>query len=180
MKPDLEIVFLLETEISPELNRAIDALDQLAFSSDGHDDPEFNSIEWASHEWNALGQMDGELVSQLCLLKREITVGGERVWVAGIGGVATHPQWQKRGLASQLMRATQEYIRQEMDVPFGLLICADGTRPFYEKLSWQTVADELIFIQNGKRKTLKTCVMVLNIAGKPFPQGIIDLCGLPW
>jgi predicted acetyltransferase len=155
----------------------------LAFSSTDNSplDPEFDSIDWSTpHEWNALGWLDGELVSQLCLLKREIIVGGEKVWVAGIGGVATHPQWQRKGLASQLMRATADFIRQKMDVLFGLLICAEETRSFYEKLGWQKVADELIFIQNNARKTLKTCVMILKITADPFPGGMIDLRGLPW
>jgi GNAT superfamily N-acetyltransferase len=181
--PDFVITFPHISEISPELDRAIDALDHLAFTSDHDDppDPQFDSIDWSSpHEWNALGWLEGELVSQLCILKREILVGGERVWVAGIGGVATHPQWQRKGLASQLMRATADFIRQKLDVPFGLLVCADETRPFYEKAGWYQVADELVFIQDGARRTLKTCVMVMNFAEKAFSQGIIDLCGLPW
>jgi len=180
MEPTLEISILRETAISPELNRAIDTIDTLAFSNDARDHPELSGIEWASHEWNALGCIDGTLVSQLCLLKREIKVGDQLVWVAGIGGVATHPHWQRRGLASQLMRAAQDFIRHKMEVPFGLLICAEKTRPLYQALGWQKVADELLYIQNVERRTLKTCVMILNLTTDPFLHGIIDLCGLPW
>jgi nodulation protein A len=180
MKSNFEITFLPETEISPELNRAIDVLDHLAFSSVDHHDPALDGIEWASHEWNGLGHIGGELVSQLCLLKREITVGQERVWVAGIGGVATHPHWQRHGLASQLMRAAADFIRHEMDVNFGLLICSETIRPFYEGLGWLMVADTLNFVQNNQPGTLKTCVMILKISADPFPQGVIDLRGLPW
>ncbi len=174
--PQLHIDFLHITQIPTELDQQIDNLDHLAFSD--HDDE--SDIEWAAQEWMALGRLDGALVSQLCLLKREIIVGGERVWVAGIGGVATHPHWQRQGLASQLLRATAGFIRSKMDVPFGLLVCANETRPFYEKVGWHHVADDLVFTQDGARRTLETCTMVMNFAEKPFPQGIIDLCGLPW
>jgi GNAT superfamily N-acetyltransferase len=179
----LKVEFIHVSQIPPELDRAIEALDQLAFAGDddGPPDPEFGPIDWSTpHEWNALGWLDGQLVSQLCLLRREILVGEERVWVAGIGGVATHPQWQHKGLASQLLRATADFIRAEIHTPFGVLLCAEATRPFYEKAGWQLAAAELFFTQNGARRTMKTCVMVMNFTEKAFPEGMIDLCGLVW
>jgi predicted N-acetyltransferase YhbS len=183
MQPSIEITFLHITEISPDLSQRMDALDHLAFASD-HDslpDPEFDSIDWSSpHEWCVLGWLDGELVSQLNILKREILVDGEKVWVAGIGGVATHPKWQRHGCGSQVMRATANFLCEKLDVPFGLLVCADETRPFYERFNWYQVADSLVFTQNGAPRSLKTCVMALNFTEKAFPKGIIDLCGLPW
>jgi GNAT superfamily N-acetyltransferase len=172
----LKIEFIPETQVPPELNQHIDALDHLAFSGEDGDP----DVQWAAHDWMALGWLDGELVSQLCLLKREIRIGTGRVWIAGVGGVATHPQRQKQGLASQLMRASETFMRDEIRVPFGLLVCADETRPFYEKNDWKFVADEVIFIQNDEQKKLKTCVMILLLSDQSWPPGKIDLCGLPW
>ncbi|MBK8822699.1 MAG: GNAT family N-acetyltransferase [Anaerolineales bacterium] len=87
------------------MDKQIDQLDHLAFADEKHDDPEFNSIDWSSHiEHMALGRMDNELVTLLGLLKREILVGERPVWVAGVGGVATHPNWQKRGFSSTLLK----------------------------------------------------------------------------
>jgi GNAT superfamily N-acetyltransferase len=176
----LKIEFIPETEINARLNEQIDALDHLAFVGENHDDPEFANIQWSSHHWMALGWLDGELVSQACLLKREVSAGAERVWVAGVGGVATHPQWQRKGLASQLMRAATTFMRDEIRVPFGLLICADETRPLYEKTGWQFAADHLTFTQDRRRRALRTCVMVLQLDDPTWPSGEIDLCGLPW
>jgi len=175
----LKIEFLPESLVKPELNRRIDALDHLAFSNIVSE-AQVSGIDWSSHDWMELGWLDDELISQLCLLKREISVGAERVWVAGIGGVATHPRWQRQGLASQLMRAAEKYMHAEIGVPFGLLVCADETRPFYEKNAWKLVASELAFIQNNEPRMLKTCVMVLPLSDQPWPSGKINLCGLPW
>jgi GNAT superfamily N-acetyltransferase len=180
---DLAIRILSVKDISPGLGHRIDALDHLAFSGSddaGSPDPEFDSIEWSSPDWLVLGFVGSELVCQLCLLEREITAGGEQVRVAGVGGVATHPGWQRCGLASQLLRAAETFMRDKMQVPFGLLVCAEATQPVYAHCGWQTVAGSLLFVQDGRRRTLETCVMILPLAGRPWPAGEIDLLGLPW
>ena len=177
----LQIKFLHVDQISAELNREIDSLDHLAFAGDDdHQDPEFSSIHWASPDWMALGFLHGELVTQLCLPKREIMVGSEKVWVAGIGGMATHPSHQHKGYGSALLGATEIFMRDEMRVPFGLLICADATRPFYELARWQFADNVLYFWQENQRRAMKTCVMSLSLEDRTWPSGEIDLCGSPW
>ena len=178
---DLQIRFIPQAELTPKLQQDIDLLDKLAFADEGiDDDPEFSSIQWASPDWMALGFLNDELVTQLCLPKREIRVGDEKVWVAGIGGMATHPDHQHRGYGSTLLKATEAFMRDEMRVPFGLLICAYETRPFYELARWQFAADRLYFTQDNQRRTLTTCVMVLSLEKHVWRAGEIDLCGLPW
>jgi GNAT superfamily N-acetyltransferase len=178
---NINISFLPEKDILSEVRQQIDALDHLAFAGDTiDDDPEFSSIQWASPDWMALGFLNDELITQLCLPKREIRVGNEKVWVAGIGGMATHPDNQHRGYGSALLKATETFMRDEMRVPFGLLICAYETRPFYELARWQFAADRLYFTQDNQRRTLTTCVMVLSLEKHVWRAGEIDLCGLPW
>jgi GNAT superfamily N-acetyltransferase len=177
---DLQIRFVPQADVTPELDQEIDALDKLAFADEVIDDPDFNSIQWAGHDWMALGYLDGELVTQLCLPKREILVGAEKIWVAGVGGMATHPKHWHKGYGSALLRATESFMRDEMQTPFGLLICADETQPFYQLSKWQRVADVLCFTQNEQRRQLQTCVMILQLTDRPWHAGEIDLCGLPW
>jgi GNAT superfamily N-acetyltransferase len=172
----LTIEFIRQDQLSAELDQEIDALDHLAFPGEDHD----LGIEWALQEWMALGFLDGKLVTQLCLLKREILIGGGEAWVAGVGGVATHPGWQRRGLASTLLRAAETFMRDEIRAPFGLLVCADETQPVYQRCGWRTVAKSLNFTQNGQSLPLHTCVMILSLAEQAWPPGEIDLCGLPW
>lgn len=174
------ITILNPSEVTPDLRCRMDELDQIAFKEDA-DDPLLAGIQWASsQEWFVLGWMDSELASELCLLTREISVGKEKLRVVGVGGVATHPRWRRQGLASALLRATETYMKEKIRVPFGLLVCSNETRPLYEGLGWQHVADELYFIQNGEQRLLKSFVMILPLAGRNWPSGKIDLCGLPW
>lgn len=177
---ELQVRFISKADITPELDREIDALDKLAFADEVIDDPEFASIQWASPDWMALGYLNGELVTQLCLPKRGILVGAEKVWVAGVGGMATHPKHWHKGYGTALLHASESFMRDEMQVLFGLLICADETQPFYQRSQWQRVADVLYFAQNELRRSLQTCVMVLQLTEQTWQSGEIDLLGLPW
>ncbi len=79
-----------------------------------------------------------------------------------------------------MLRATESFMRDTMQVPFGLLICADETQAFYQLSRWQRVADALYFTQDKVRRPLQTCVMILQLTDQPWHTGEIDLCGLPW
>jgi GNAT superfamily N-acetyltransferase len=127
-----------------------------------------------------VGRLEDHLIVQLGCLQRKIRVAGTPIRVVGIGGVATHPDFQQRGYASQLMNATAEFIHQELQTPFGLLICDGRPCQLYQKLGWLRVADHLIYQQNGLRLKLNATVMVLQLRDRLFPAGEIDLCGVPW
>lgn len=175
----LDIRFLPQADLKPELRHEYDELDRLAFGS-LTEDHEFSSIQWATPDWMGFGFLQGQLVTQLCIPKREIRVGNEKIWVAGLGGMATHPDFQHLGLGSALLAATERFMRDTILVPFGLLICAEGTCPFYERSNWQIAANFLHFRQEQQSRLLRTCVMILPLTDRLWPAGEIDLCGLPW
>lgn len=178
---NLRIRFIPHKEVSSDLHIEIDALDKLAFADDDIDnDPEFSSIRWATPDWMALGYRNEELVTQLSMPKREIMVGSEKVWVAGIGGMATHPNHHHKGYGSALLKETEIFMRDELQVPFGLLICADATRPFYELARWQYAADVLYYHRDDQKRILHTSVMILQLQNQTWPAGEVDLCGSPW
>jgi GNAT superfamily N-acetyltransferase len=178
---DLEIRFIPHSILTSELQRDFDALDRLAFGEmTDEEDPDFPAIKWAAPDWMALGFLQGQIVTQLCIPKREITVGSEKVWVAGVGGMGTHPKYQHQGLGSVLLAATESFMRETVKVPFGLLICAEKVRPFYERSRWQLAADFLYFTQDQQRRRMNPSVMVLQLTDRSWPAGDIDLCGLPW
>lgn len=176
----LQISFLPFKEISPEQDRLIDELDRLAFADEDPNDPQLKGIKWSAPDWMALGYWGDQMVTQLGIQKRQIVVGNSITFVAGIGGVATNPTWQKKGLASRLLRSSETFMRDHLEVPFGLLICARETQPFYAGCGWQTVAQSLVYIQNKQQFSLDTCIMVLPLTGQSWPSGEINLCGLPW
>jgi GNAT superfamily N-acetyltransferase len=173
----LHVEFIQTSQISLEFQKIIDQLDHLAFAGEvAEEDP----IEWADSDWMVLGRVDGVIVTQLGLLKREIRVGTVLVPVGGVGGVATHPARQHRGFSTALLRAAAQFMQTELNVSFGLLVCADESQPFYAHLGWKTIATELWFTGKEKRRRLQTPVMILPLSKHDWPEGEIDLCGLPW
>lgn len=177
---ELQIRFLERNTIPAWQDQMIENLDKLAYANEDPNDPILKGVEWSSSDWMALGMLGDQLIAQLCLLKREILVGNQAIIVAGVGGVATHPEWQKRGFASQLLNASKIFMSADLQVPFGLLLCADEKKHFYAGCGWQPVAQALQYHQDGQRRTLPTLVMVQPLSDQTWPDGEIDLCGLPW
>jgi len=173
----LQMEFIRSSQVPPAIQETIDQLDKLAFVEE---DTEGYQNEWAASDWMVLGRVNGEIVTQLCILKREIRVGTAQIPVGGVGGVATFPAWQRRGLSTALMGAATQFMQVELNVPFGLLVCGDETQPFYARLGWKMVATKLWFIEKGMLHPLQTTVMVLPFSRQEWPEGEIDLCGLPW
>jgi GNAT superfamily N-acetyltransferase len=103
--------------------------------------------------------VDGRLVSTLRIWDRWLHLGSTPVRMGGIGGVTTHPDYRRRGLASQLMRSTGESMAGDgYDV--GLLFTEIPAR-FYRRLGWCSVPTL------GFQLTLRS--------GQPASEGLPDV-----
>ena len=136
--------------------------------------------QWGENDWSLLLRTENEIVCHVGLVDRTITVGGRPVRVGGVGAVATAPAWQRRGCARQLMETAAAFMRDELHVAAGLLICGDSRVPYYGRLGWQAVPGPLLVDQPQGKVVLPTNIMVLLFSETPWPAGPIDLCGLPW
>lgn len=188
--PQPTFILLTKPDVTPELDRQMEELYQVAFheAAMGHDEleeqePEPGASNVAGNSplnWFVLGWVDSELVTQLALLTREIRVGDQKIQVVGVAGVGTHPKWRHQGFASALLHAAEDFIRREIKVPFGLLVCAPAMRRLYERAGWRQVADELLVEEKGLPQTMNVSVMILPLTQKDWPAGKINLCGSSW
>jgi len=55
----------------------------------------------------------GKIVSHVQVFPKLIKVGEANVWMGGIGGVVTDPEYRRMGLASRLMWKSLEYMKDE-------------------------------------------------------------------
>jgi RimJ/RimL family protein N-acetyltransferase len=144
-----------------------------------HDDP-YAGMAYAKMEWNVLVYMGNVLASNVEIVGRTVTVGGQPMRVGGIGGVATLPEYRGRGLATQAMVAAAKFMKDELGLEYGLLITSTRRETFYGGLGWQVISEPAYFDQPSGKIKNEGSTMSLSIAGKSWPPGMVDFCSLPW
>lgn len=161
--------------LSEEEWRQVDRVSEAAYAGDT------SELTWADEQnWVVMGSLDGLIVSCLILIERTGKIDEQPVRLGGVGGVATHPDAQRKGYARQVMLAAADFMRDQLKVEFGLLVCSVELAGYYGRMGWQSV-DGLLFADQPEGKTrLDMPVMVLPCGDKKWPDGSIDLCGLPW
>lgn len=92
--------------------------------------------------------LDGHrLIAAVQLFTRTIGLHGEPVLLGGIGSVATAPAYERRGLATALLRrAIAEMERREMVIS----LLFTGRSSFYERLGWRSIPHPMLAIRRGQ------------------------------
>jgi GNAT superfamily N-acetyltransferase len=161
-----------EDDLSTERKAALDQMFQREF---GHD-----TMIYALPRWHTMGVLDGSLVGRVGILERTISVGQELLRVGGICGVVTTPEYRGRGIASALLDESVTFVKNSLRLPFALLTCRLKLEAFYKRLGWKTVDGPTVFTQPDGVRTCKGLTMVLECGPRVWPEGSIDLRGLPW
>ena len=136
--------------------------------------------KWASADWTVMVWEDEDLVTNVHIVERAARVGDQVVHLGGIGNVATKVEWRKRGYARQALKEAQDFLLEPLKVDFGLMIATEPMVPRYEKLGWKAVAKSMWIGQPDGRTKLNFPVLVLPVCKQEWPEGEIDICGLPW
>jgi len=171
----MDIEIRAADSLSEAERKRVDDIDRQVFESDP-----YHYMEWSPVNWHVLLKLDGEWVSYVGIVERTGAVNGQPVKLGGIGGVGTLPAYRRRGLAEAAMGRAQAFIRDELQVEFGLLICNQQMIPYYRKLGWQVVEGPLVFNQPGGKLTFDDVTMILPCTKSDWLPGVIDLCGPPW
>lgn len=139
-----------------------------------------DNTTWSDVDWHILGWFDDQLISHLDILERIVNVDEVKILIAGIGGVVTKYEWRGKGIASHLMRKTQQFLAQKLSVEYGLLMCGQDRTSFYQGLGWKIVENQLEYDQPTGKEIFDDHVMVYPIKHNDFPSGKIDVHGYPW
>lgn len=163
-------------QLSEEEEIEIDELARLAYA----EEPDNHDLEWSWGYWKVLGRVDGKLVCLVEIIDRTCRVAGQPVRVGGVGGVATHPDHRRKGYASAAMQIAKDFMRDNLGMDYAMLYCSDHRVALYNRLGYEVIHDPVYFDQpGGKMRNLEN-TMALSITGKPWPQGEVDMGGLPW
>jgi len=137
-------------------------------------------IVFAHADLRVLVENDGELVCHVGLYRREVTWNGRKLRVGGIGSVATHPDFRRRGLASIALDAAIHTFKDERATDFAMLFCEPHNASFYAGRGWKPFNGEVYAEQAGTRARFDAMDPYVFYLKRAPHEGEIDLCGLPW
>ena len=137
------------------------------------------NLRWRPKDVHFLMEVDGEMVSHVGVLKHEVSIVGELLTVAGVGGVVTIPAFQRNGHARELMLHAAGFLR-EWQVDAGLLFCLRRRVPYYESQGWQVLKQPVTIVQPSGEIVSPLEVMVLPFGKSSWPDGEVQLNSLPW
>ncbi|MEH2481853.1 aminoglycoside 2'-N-acetyltransferase I [Nitrobacteraceae bacterium AZCC 2146] len=137
-------------------------------------------VVFANAELRVLVEADGQLVCHVGIYRREATWNGRKVRVGGIGGVATHPDFRRRGFASVALNAALQTLKDERATDFALLFCEPHNVDFYTSRGWKPFTGEIFAEQSGERMRFDAMLPFVFYLKRAPHEGEIDLCGLPW
>ncbi len=93
---------------------------------------------------------DDRIVSSVCLYSMDMVIGGRKSRVGQFSGVATHPQFRRRGLNRWLTEQAMQWASKTHDGFF--LFATDEAVPFYAKCGFVPVQESAptLMIKNPK------------------------------
>jgi predicted GNAT family N-acyltransferase len=179
---DTKVQILPINQLSPDEQSALDALRMAAYPPDTSALWPGRNREWAGPTYRALvWNRDGRLAAHAGLVLRDALANGQPVHVGGIGGVVTHPDMRRQGMAAAAMNGAVEYFRQLGDVDFVLLVCESQLLAYYASLGWQQFTGRLIVRQWGEPEDFTfNWVMTYPLRSSVASEDVIDLLGPPW
>jgi GNAT superfamily N-acetyltransferase len=106
--------------------------------------------------------------------------------VAGVGDVAVAPSHHGTGLGHSLMQALDAQLRSgPFAADFGFLQCREAVAGFYARTGWTAVPNPTRHLAVSDARTVReghwpTFVRPGRRGLPDWPDGLIDLRGLPW
>ena len=99
------------------------------FSNHWHNDP------WQDAEGIRIAVDKGTIVSTVRVFIRKLFLHGEPITVGGIGEVSTHPEYRRRGIATQLLQDSIRFM-ESRDIVVSVLF---GSQRIYSIEGWEKV-----------------------------------------
>lgn len=92
-------------------------------------------------EYMRILKVDGVVVAHVPVWGREAVVGEDRLRFGIISPTVTHPDYRRRGYATQCLRDCVRIMEDE-GWPLSVLWTLEATFPFYQQLGWEAVGSQ--------------------------------------
>jgi GNAT superfamily N-acetyltransferase len=138
------------------------------------------NVEFAHADLRVIVEADEQPVCHVGLYRRTGIWRERPIRIGGIGGVLTHPDFQRQGLASVAIDAALHTLRDERSNDFALLFCDADMAAFYTSRNWKPYMGEVFAEQKGERIRFDALQPLVYYLKRAPHEGELDLCGLPW
>ncbi|MDD4051704.1 MAG: GNAT family N-acetyltransferase [candidate division Zixibacteria bacterium] len=128
---DLKFDINTVNELTPELAGFIQRANEREFGDD--------SMVYAIPQWYVLGFLQDKPMAQAGVLQRTISVHQKPLLIAGVGFLITEPEYRGRGFATVIIEEAIAFVRNKLELPFGLLTCKPRLETLYSGMGWKTV-----------------------------------------
>ncbi len=131
-----------------------------------------------------IARLSGEMIGRSAVVTRDVRVGEHNLTIMGVAGVIVKDEFQRKGLGKELMKASMDFV-EKSPVPFCVLMCNLELEKLYSRYGFKTIPGQnAVFSQpDGKTYEYKPkdgVTMVFEKPGSVWPQGLLDLNGLPF
>lgn len=104
-------------------------------------------------ELHVVAISNGEIIGNVGMQRRLITVGSQQILVAGTGGVLVKPAYRQAGLGQKLLSSLQEVNRTLAPVDYGYLGCREEVVPFYESSHYTRINATERYVSDDSDRT---------------------------
>jgi predicted N-acetyltransferase YhbS len=180
---EVRITLLAVGDFDAGRKQALEDLRRAAFPPGERETEIPARFTWAKGEWGALVEnAQRSLVSYAGVMFRQVTLDGRALRLAGLGGVKTHPDWRRQGLAARAVARIMDHAREQADVPFAMLFCRPDRVAYYASLGWSLFEGEIFMQQPGGAAAYLEAFrgMTAPLGGEAPVAGQIDIRGLPF
>jgi aminoglycoside 2'-N-acetyltransferase I len=163
----------------------LNTLSNRAFGEEKLEFVEGIELKWGGNIYSFIGLFEGKMVSTIGIIPRKIRLGSRTVKVAGIGGVATDPEFQNRGFAGLLLEKTNRWLDQRPAPEIGIfdiamLFCETKRIQYYGKFGYFLIGQPVFIHLQGRRLRFRENCMVRLLHGFEWNSSTVDLRGRPW
>lgn len=124
-----------------------------------------------THVTSFVSICNGAAICHVGVRKSVLSHRGQTYLAYGLSEVVTHPLYQRRGIASEVIRAAAQFIMEE-HADISIFTCKDDRVPFYTRGGW-TAIKGACFVGGTREKpfrsdslNLVTMMMFLSQKGK--------------
>ncbi len=169
-----KIKFIFDKDVNEELNKKIIQILSVCFPEQQIFTKQRYYKESPQYRWYI--EDDSMIAAHMAIHEKEITINSDNILIGGVAEVCVHPNYRGKGLAKELLKASEEFII-EKGFKFSVLF---GDSKVYSSSGYKQINNKIKYIDHisGEWITeINKDIMIKNVSDIKWPDGLVNLNG---